>query len=337
MEPSEPLYPFALALSYLEKCNDELRNWKRLRKAEKSDVTRHDYVRDEYKTHHRQAENFLRAIRKEARIHLPGEEEKLNELVAQLQKLSRDVSKERIKPDKANVESRKIQDSLGPLQEAVAIHQAILHTKNTESLGGRIVLGLDDYAPRLRKLGILPLEVDEDEKRFDINWDGAWGKIAPVVAIIVIIAGFQIAKFAVPTVRPEFRSSGKGEIRINCINRGTASMNIFLPWPQGIPGEYEGAPKGRSFGMLVYLRDSDSSEWTLFAESTGAWLYRDSEVLEAGPHIIEGKSSKTYELSLERLASHGGRSSEIRVDIVNGRGRIKHQVFYEPLTEQKDL
>ena len=329
MEPSDPLYPFLLTLSYWEKSTEELEKWKEVRRIRRVDSTQYDSVLGSYSNHRRQAHAYLREVRWDAAQALPEEERELEELVLRLRKLGRDASKGRIKPDKANAESARIQAQLAPLQDSVVLRQTIVQVESTNQIGGRLVMPLDEYGVKIRRLGLhaAPNRAPRAQKE-------ARRSPAPLYAVLFVLVAVAVIVFYpmlnVVGVNMRFTAQHVGnQVIFACINRGDAATFFYAPWPDGNPDPQGLSPKGRSFGVRIYVREPSMEDWHLLPASEGAWYQQQSRLMEPGPYTIEAGASKVFQLDLAALRSVGLDADATLVQIVSGRGKVLRELTVE--------
>jgi ribosomal protein S20 len=285
VEPSEPLYPFTLALSYLEKCDSEIANWRRVRETRELDNTQYDAVLSTYASHRRQAEAFVEELREEAREALAREEPQLDELVGELRRISRAATKGVIKPTKANRISRRIQKRLAPLQERIHLHQTIAEVRSSAALGGPIELPLDDFAPRLRKWVALP---PPDAKKRNGRFEGAAGTQPQASVDIRGHGGGGCALLRVPggSIAPAgLRDSSGGGPRAGYLREPKRGHGVFLravagracghAWPLATRSELRGS-------LVLYgKRAKARGECCRFPTARGS--QQGTALLEPGP------------------------------------------------------
>lgn len=324
MEPTEPLYPFTLALSYLEKCDSEIANWRRVRETRELDNTQYDAVLSTYASHRRQAEAFVEELRQEAREALAREEPQLDELVGELRRTSRAATKGVIKPAKANRISRRIQKRLAPLQERIHLHQTIAEVGSSAALGGPIELPLDDFAPRLRKWVALPPPEAKKPKRAaskerrELNL-----KPLLIFAAMVVVAVLYYGYPAAQSRPPAFGILPAGDrVQVICVNRSGGTVYFYAPWPDGHADTRGRSPSGASYGVRLFVRETRESTWRMLPVSDGAWSQQGEMLLEPGPYRVEANTSKAFDLDSGKLRIQGVEAEQFRVEVVRAGGTI---------------
>lgn len=324
MDSTDPLYPFTLALSYVEKCETEIAKWRVVSQTRDLDNTQYDAVLRAYNEHRDRAFDILDAIRGKAQDALIGEEAELDVLVAELRRLGREVDKERIKPAKANTLSRRIHKRLAPLQESLSLHQTIVETQSTSSLGGRLDFPLEEYPVRLRPW--TPKKRPEPTKHPRHRDRKRKIETGPVVVVLLMIAAVAGLYYGYPAVRtnpPSFSILPAGDIvQIFCLNRSGPACFFYAPWPDGQADPQGRSPAANSYGVRLFVRPTPESTWRMLPQSDGAWTLLGETLLEPGPYRVDPGTSKSFNLDRNALRVQGVEAAQLRIEIVRAGGSL---------------
>ena len=304
MNSPDPLYPFRLALSYLEKVEGDLSKWEAMRAAKKSDVTTFDHVRATYTAHRKKARQVVEDFRARATENVGLLEKELRSQERARKKLIEEVSAGRVVPEKANDRNRDLVRIIGGLEERLATARAIVAAEAADDVGGFEALPIEEYEKKL-----IPPKAPEAKTP---AWSVTLGMSAAIVAVLLLIA---LAGYVFVSSEGTARASFKAEriasdpslIRVTCKNVGSRTVELYVPWPEGNVRPSDASPS--SYGILLYVVERDGNAPKLVPNSEGCWRYRGVYLDAPGRISIRPQGSGDMLLDTKKL-------NEIGVDAV---------------------
>ena len=308
MNSSDPLYPFRLALSYLEKVEGDLAKWEEMRAARKTDVTTFDHVRATYAAHRRKAGQVVEEFRTRGGEDIGPLEEELRQRNRERKKMIEQASSGQIPADKANERNREYTRLIGDLEERLTTARAIVETETAEDIGGFIPLPIEEYEKKL-----IPPKGPEKKKALEL------GSPAVSAAVVAALLAIGIAVYVYVTMGGPDRVSFTAErlasdpavIRVSARNEGKREVEWYVPWPEGDP-RAPGA-KSSSYGVLLYVIERDGNTPKLVANSEGCWRYRGVYVLDSEPIRVRPRLSANVLLDTNKLREIGLETAVIRL------------------------
>ncbi|MCH8204227.1 MAG: hypothetical protein IID09_03640 [Candidatus Hydrogenedentes bacterium] len=308
MNSSDPLYPFRLALSYLEKVEGDLAKWEEVRAARKTDVTTFDHVRASYSAHRKRAGQVVEELRMRAGEDIVPLEEELREQNRERRKMIEEASAGRIPPEKANERNGEFARLIGDLEERLTTARAIVEAETTEDIGGFIPLPIEEYEKKL-----LPPKGPEKKKALEL---GSPGRSAAVVAglLAIVVVGYVYLAMgggARASFAAERLASDPAVIRVSVRNEGRREIELYAPWPEG-DSRPPGA-KSSSYGVLLYVIERDGNTPKLVTNSEGCWRYRGVYVLDSEPIRVRPRFSANVLLDTNKLREIGVEAAVIRL------------------------
>ncbi len=315
MNSSDPLYPFRLALSYLEKVEGDLSKWEAVREARRSDVTTFDHVRAKYRAHRKKAREVVEDLRAHATEEIGLLEEELHVQGRARKKLIEAASAGGVVPEKVNEQNRDLVRIIGDLEERLATAHAIVAAETTEDVGGFETLPIEEYEKKL----IPP-------KPFEANkpaWSITPGISAAVVAVLILlgIAGYVFVSSG-GTARASFKAgrlaSDPALIRVSCKNEGSRTVQVYVPWPEGNTRP-SGASRS-SYGILLYVVERDGNSLKLVENSEGCWRYRGVYLDGPGPISVRPGGAGDVLLDTNKLKEIGVDAALVRLVFTRSGG-----------------
>lgn len=320
---------FRLILSYQERAEAERTNWDRIRETQKLDRTNYDLVRAKYAAHERDARKLVKSQRSAADRALPGAETELRQRERAQRKLVEAVAAGTIEPRKANDRNRALNAEIAEWSARVADLRAIKEAETTESLGGPIVLALEEYPKHIdlgreTKLARQPLSPMERNI------------VAGLVMFVLVLGtvfGIAALRSTVSmTLALTDRDMDAGYLTIECRNTGNRTIALFAPWPNGqrkAPAETP-SPR-RSFGLLLFVQQAEDTRPRLLESAEGVWRYRGTEIDEGAPVEVAPKSSALIYLDVNRLAEQGVIPQTVAIELSqHGGGDVKREEIELP-------
>ena len=305
---SDSLQPFRLALSYLEKVEEELAKWKKVRATRNSDVTTFDEVRSAYIVHRRNAQKVVDGYRANAKRDIAPLEEELRLQKRAHRKFLEQASAGALDPKAANATNREISERVAALEDRLGTASAIASADTSEDVGGFIVLPLDEYRKKL-----VPPETPEVKREFEMP--SLTGSVAVLVAVIAIAIGayvyFTTGGSAEATFDAQIIGEDLDKIRVTCRNVGKRPLDWYVPWPEG---SSKNAGSGSSvFGLLLYVLEADGDSAKLVPNSEGCWKYRGLDIVDAEPIEVRPRLAVSVVLDIVKLREIGVEARVIRI------------------------
>ena len=308
MNSSDPLYPFRLALSYLEKVEDDLSKWEAMRAAKKSDVTTFDHVLATYKAHQKKARRLLDDFRARAAEDIGLLEEELRVKGRARKKLLEEASAGRVVPEKVNEQNRDLTQMIKGFEERLATARAIVKAEAADDLGGFEALPIEAYEKKL-----VPPKAPEAKKP---AWRVTRGMSATIIGVLVLIAlAAYIFVASGGTARASFKAgrlaSDPALIRVTCKNEGSRTVELYVPWPEGNVRPSGASPS--SYGILLYVVERNGNALKLVPNSEGCWRYRGVYLDGPGPISIRPRVSGDVLLDTNKLNEIGVDAAAVRL------------------------
>lgn len=309
MNSSDPLYPFRLALSYLERVEGELAKWEELRAGRRTEVTTFDHVRASYRTHHRKAIQVVEDFRARAEGEIGPLEEELRLQNRAQRKLVGQASAGEVPPEEANAQNREIRSKIGELEARLVTARVIDAAETVADVGGYISLPVEEYEKKL----VVPEPLVEAKKARDLGAPSVWLAFLAVV-VLVGIAGYVFVNRA-SAARPVFEAgileSDAAIVQVTLRNEGGRELEVYVPWPEGnsrAPGV-----ASSSYGILVYAVERDGDTAKLVPNSEGCWRYRGVYLVDSGPITVRPGLAADLLLDTNKLRELGVEASVIRL------------------------
>ena len=308
MNSPDPLYPFRLALSYLQKVEGELSKWEAVRSAKKTDVTTFDHVRATYRAHQKKARQLVEDFRARATEDVDFLEKELHVQGRARKKLIGEASAGRIVPEKVNERNRDLVRIIGGLEERLATARTIVGAYRTEDVGGFEALPIEEYEKKL-----VPPKAPEAKKTV---WNATPGISAAIVAVLLLIAlAVYVFMSSEGTARASFTAeriaSDPTLIRVTCKNEGSTTVELYVPWPEGNTRTSGASPA--SYGILLYVVERDGGAPKLVENSEGCWRYRGVYLDDSGPISIRPRISGDVLLDTNKLSEIGVEAAVVRL------------------------
>ncbi len=308
MTSPDPLYPFRLALSYLEKVEGELSKWEAMRAARKTDVTTFDHVRATYRAHRKKAVEVVEEFRARATEDVGLLEEELHVQERARKKLLQEASAGRIVAEKVNEQNRDLVRIIGGIEERLATARGIVAAESTDDVGGFETFSLEEYEKKL-----IPPKPFEAKKQ---GWGLSRGVSAALAAVFVLVG---IAAYVYVSTGGSARASFKAGrlasdaalIRVTCKNEGSRTLELYVPWPEGNvrpPGA-----SSSSYGILLYVVERDAGAPKLVPNSEGCWRYRGVYLDGSGPISIHPRVPADVLLDTGKLKELGVDATLVRL------------------------
>lgn len=308
MSRSDPLYRFRVALSYLEKVEDDYAKWEEFRVAKKTDVTTFDHVRATYAARRKKAGEVVEEFRARAGEEIGPLEEELRRQNRERRKMMEEASAGRIPAQSANERNREFARGIGDLEERLATSRAIAESKTTADIGGSITLSVEEYEKEF-----VSAKVPEKKKRSHLEVPGVW--VAAIAAVVVIgVAAYAYVALGGParaSFSAERLASDPAVISVSVRNEGKREIEWYVPWPEG-DSRAPGA-KSSSYGVLLYVVERDGSTPSLVADSEGCWRYRGAYVLGPEPIRVRPRITANVLLDTSKLREIGVDAAVIRL------------------------
>ncbi len=318
MNSSGPLYPFRLALSYLQRVEGELAKWDKLRSARKTEVSTFDHVRASYRDHHRKAMQIVEEFRAQAKADIDPLEEELRLQNRARKKLVQQASAGDVPPQEANARNRELSARIGELETRLATARTINSVASVAELGGYVSLPVEEYEKKLVDPEPPPDVIIPSEFRIPPAWIAY-----AVVAVLVFIVGYAVvgrATAAKPVFRAVLLESDASMLRVSLGNEGGRDLEVYVPWPEGNP-QASGASSS-SCGILLYAVERGGSTAKLVPNSEGCWRYRGVFLVDSGPITVRAGLAADLILDTNKLRELGVEASMVRL-VYTRRGGIE--------------
>lgn len=308
MNTPDSLQSFRLALSYLEKVEQELAKWKKVRATKQSDVTTFDTVRSAYTAHQRKAQEVVDAYRASAERDLEPLEEELRLQKRAHRKFLDRAAADAFGAQEANAKNRELTERIATLEDRVADARVIKAAKSTEEVGGFIAFPLDEYKKKL-----IPPPAPEPKRAFEAP------SLPSVAGALVAIVAIAIGAYVYFTVRGSGEATFEAkklvgesqQIRVTCRNVGSRPLDWYVPWPEG--NSRAAGTTSSSYGLLLYVLERDGDSPKLVPNSEGCWRYRGLEIVDAEPIQVRPRLAVSVVLDLDKLREIGVEATVVRI------------------------
>ncbi len=309
---------FRLVLSYHERALAELRRWAEIRVSGNLDRTTYDLVRAKYAAHERDARKWVKALRASAERELGPVETELRQKQRAQRKLIEAVSAGSIDARTANSQNRTLTAEIAELSGRAGDLRDIVSAESTAALGGLIDLPLDEYTSRFE---IAEFAAPPRRPMTPLEKNIAAG-IVMLALILGTVAGIAALR---SVVSAEFSASSRdvrdGFVRVECRNTGNRPILCYVPWPNGRAHPPAGAPgAGRSFGLLIFVREPGSTDFRAMEGAEGLFKYRGRVVEEGTPIEVPPRTTSTLFLDLNRLAEQGLEAQALAIEFSRSGG-----------------
>jgi len=309
---------FRLVLSYYERAQSELNRWVDIRVSGNLDRTNFDQVRAKYAAHERAAHDWVKRLRTDAERQLGPIEAELRQKLRAQRKLIEAATAGTVDARTANNQNRVLTAEIAECSARASDLRDIVSAETTASLGGLINLPLEEYSKRLDdgdvaappKRPMTPLEKN----------------IAAGIVMLTLVLGTVVGiAFMRSTVSAEFSVSSRdlreGFVRLECRNTGNRPIAFYLPWPNGRAQAPAGAPAaGRSFGVLISVREPGATAFRALEGVEGAFKYRGRLLEEGTPIEILPQTTSAIFLDLKLLREQGLDAEALAVEFSRSGG-----------------
>ncbi len=321
---SDPVEQYRLALSYAEKVLREKEKWARIVESQTVKVTRFDTVAASYRDHERTSLTLKKNLLKPHQKQLPDLQSTLRKKHLQQKRLVEEVSRGKVKAQKANEQNRELAAEMVVLQKAIHVSQAIVNAQSADDLGGLIELPIDEYAIR----------IDPDhakrKKERSLNRNAIDSKTlvkgaAALLGIVFLWMGWSyydsLGKGRFSAVTTQGRDQA---IEISCKNTGDKRIKVYAPWPSAITTapSREKFPR-RSFGIQLYVKEKGKDGFRLLPASPGCWYQGRDPMTEGSPVNIPGGRIRRIRFEPDRLNELGIEAAAVRIVITRHGGQRK--------------
>ncbi len=330
MTPIGQRETFRLVLSYHERAQAELRRWDALRTSRNLDRTNFDQVRAKYDAHEREARKWVKRMRAAAEVDLAPAETELRQKQRAQRKLIEAAAAGTIDAHSANSQNRALTTELAELSERVGDLRDIVSAETTATLGGPIDFPLEEYPKRLESGEAGP----PPRRRMTPLEKNIAAGIIMFALVLGTVVGLAIMR---SVVSAEFSVSDRdlatGIVRLECRNTGNRPIAFYVPWPNGRDRVPAGGPSaGRSFGVLIFVREAESAEYRALEGAEGVFKFRGRLIEEGAPIEIDPRTTAVVFLDLNVLREQGLEASAISVEFSKSGGsdRVRQEITIAP-------
>ena len=323
MTDPDALYPFRLALSYLQRVEEEIASWVDVRARQKIDLSRYDNIRAVYAEHQKNAQLTVDAFRARAKEDLGPLKEQLRVTKREQRKLLEQAAAGGVSAVEANERNRAHTQAIADIEVQIAHTQMILDAQSADDIGGIIDLPIEEYEKKVTP----PAPTSARTARS--SSDSLPTAITTIAAAIVLggIAAYLYLNFG-RTARASFEvevdATNPAIIRIVCRNDGNRPLAWYVPWPEG--NSRIARADATSVGILLYAMERESDTPRLVPNSAGCWDFRGAPLIDSGPLNVRPGLAVKATLDLALLRELGVDAAVVRL-VFTHRGGAEFDHF----------
>ncbi len=308
---------FHLALSYLEKSEEEQAGWERIRETEDFDHSQYDLIKSLYRRHVNQAKILTDTIRNSQTKSVPGLEEVLRDIDRKQRKLIKEISSGKLDPKQANRRNRIITKEQSRFEDILASARAISEAESTADFGGRIELTFEEFEDKLEINDEESLVAEKPPREFRATNV----VILVLLGVIAWAAWTYWAAFGKASWETEVKDH-KQFLHIRCTNTGEKSIRVYAPWPDGsttldMPQKLQRI----TFGILLYIREKGKPNFQLLPDSPGVWNRAGQPFDSTAPVIIRPGERLDIVLDVQELRKLGITIDAVKLEYTRYGGR----------------
>jgi len=267
-----------------------------------------------YQEHLEKATAAIAAIRAEETPALERLARHLRECLAREEAIAGQIKAGTIAHKTANAERARLSGEVAALRAAISDYNQLLSADRAEKLGGQITLKLDEYEARVMS----PVSRQDATGKKYLSRQDLLVILLSAAVILVGVTTILMMQFRGRSVQWSVAGYNQPEkiLVLRCRNTTLRSAQLHVPWTG------ESATGGRSdFGVFVYLKSADSSEFKR-VQSTAAWYSQGVSAVQNAPHEVLAGLDREFMLQLWDLGPIVRNADAVRVDCTTGTGKV---------------
>lgn len=272
-----------MALSYREKARRLCESLEEAYKTGGVAPSRYEAEHAVYSDHLAVAERMLDDLRLEELPHLTALGEKLQKLLH-----VRGTIEARPRGFWTERRLRSLDRRIQHCREAIAEYNALISAKNPRDVGGFLDFPVDRY------------RVQAPRRTSEFSLTGSNLKLiglAFVLLVIAVVATFLVLQPGSGLDVTAVRQSGVSDVVVlECANAGRNAVMLHVPW-----GDKRRDASNAAYGIDVYVRESEASEYRLWPDSTSVWYYEGRPMRFQDSLVVQPLLRSEVRLDLTQL------------------------------------